>query len=235
MEIGSPLLAPAATPAPARFEPAAPPGSQREAARVPTGSGSRTGGHEGTPGPSAGPDDDRRRIQQQAVRGTRNDPNQLPPEARTEIQSLKRRDREVRAHEAAHVAAGGGYIRGGTSFSYQTGPDGKRYAVGGEVGIDTSAVPDNPQATIAKMQQVRAAALAPASPSGQDRAVAAQAARAESQARVEAAQQASHGEAGAATAQPARDDGRAVETDAEDDAQSPAAPPVPGARLDTYA
>ena len=66
-------------------------------------------------------------------------------------------------------------MRGG-SFTYRKGPDGQMYAVGGEVVIDTSAVPDNPRATVAKMQQVQAAAMAPADPSPQDRAVAAQAA-----------------------------------------------------------
>ncbi|MBN1980940.1 MAG: hypothetical protein JW795_05375 [Chitinivibrionales bacterium] len=94
-----------------------------------------------------------------------------------QIAELRARDREVRAHEQAHIAAGGSYVRGGAQYSYQTGPDGKQYAIGGEVSIDTSEVPNNPQATIAKMQLVRKAALAPANPSGQDKAVAAQAAQ----------------------------------------------------------
>lgn len=91
-----------------------------------------------------------------------------------ELTELKARDREVRAHEAAHQAAGGQYA-GGMSFTYQRGPDGAQYAVGGEVSIDMSPVNGNPQATIEKMRVVRAAAMAPAEPSGQDRAVAAQA------------------------------------------------------------
>lgn len=82
-------------------------------------------------------------------------------------------DTAVRAHEAAHMAAGAG-LASGASFSFVQGPDGRSYAVGGEVGIDTSSE-STPEATIAKMQQVRAAALAPASPSPQDRMVAAQA------------------------------------------------------------
>ncbi len=230
MEIGSPLFAPAW---PSRPGPAEPPGPGLAAQPDPAGRRDPRGSPSDT-GPAGEPDGDRRRIQQQAVRGARNDPNQLPPEVRAELQSLKRRDREVRAHEAAHVAAGGAYIRGGTSFSYQTGPDGKRYAVGGEVGIDTSAVPGNPQATIAKMQQVRAAALAPASPSGQDRAVATQASRAENQARMEAAEQTRQSDAGAATA-PTRDGEEAEETGAGDDARATPEPPVPGAQVDTYA
>jgi hypothetical protein len=101
------------------------------------------------------------------------------------IDELRSRDREVRDHEQAHVAAGGAHISGGVSYTYQTGPDGKQYAIGGEVSIDTSPVKDNPEATIIKMQAVRAAAMAPANPSGADRAVAAAASQAEAQARVE--------------------------------------------------
>ena len=94
--------------------------------------------------------------------------------AEEELTELKARDREVRAHEAAHQAVGGQYA-GAMSFTYQRGPDGAQYAVGGEVSIDLSPVQGDPQATIEKMRIVRAAAMAPAEPSGQDRAVAAQA------------------------------------------------------------
>lgn len=104
---------------------------------------------------------------------------------KNQIDEYKRIDQLVRAHEQAHMAAGGGLVRGGASYSYQVGPDGKRYIVGGEVQIDASPVPNNPEATIAKMQQVRRAALAPAEPSAQDRAVATQAAATESSARIE--------------------------------------------------
>lgn len=100
-----------------------------------------------------------------------------------QLQELKARDQEVRTHEQAHMAAGGQYA-GGVSYEYQQGPDGRRYAVGGEVSIDTSAEKD-PEATIAKMRQVRSAALAPAEPSPQDRSVAAAAAQAEGEARQE--------------------------------------------------
>ncbi|NLD98980.1 MAG: hypothetical protein GX640_03830 [Fibrobacter sp.] len=106
-----------------------------------------------------------------------------------EVRKLKERDREVRAHEMAHMAAGGGYVRGGASYSFQSGPDGQRYAVGGEVAIDTSPVRGDPAATVQKMQVVKRAALSPANPSGQDRAVAAAASAAEAQARQELASQ----------------------------------------------
>ncbi len=110
---------------------------------------------------------------------------QLSQEARREVEQLKARDREVRAHEQAHMSAAGPYARGGAGYSYQTGPDGRQYAVGGEVGIDTSPVADDPEATIQKAQVIRAAALAPANPSSQDRSVAAAATKMETQARQE--------------------------------------------------
>lgn len=100
---------------------------------------------------------------------------ELSAEAQKKVAELKQVDQRVRAHEAAHMAAGGGLVRGGASFSYSRGPDGKTYAVAGEVSIDASAVPDDPAATLRKAQQVVAAALAPADPSPQDRKVAASA------------------------------------------------------------
>ncbi|MDD9903810.1 MAG: putative metalloprotease CJM1_0395 family protein [Rhodospirillaceae bacterium] len=91
-----------------------------------------------------------------------------------EVERLKARDREVRAHERAHATVGGG-IAGQPRYTFTTGPDGRQYAVGGEVSIDTSPVPGNPEATIRKMEQVKRAALAPTQPSSQDRRVAADA------------------------------------------------------------
>ncbi len=87
------------------------------------------------------------------------------------VAKLQARDSEVRAHEAAHLAAAGGIASGGASFTYQRGPDGKMYAVGGEVPISISGG-SSPQETIKQMRQVAAAALAPADPSPQDYAVA---------------------------------------------------------------
>ena len=91
------------------------------------------------------------------------------------IEQLKQTDAKVRRHEMAHIAAGGRYITSGANFTYKRGPDGKNYAVGGEVHIDTSEVPGDPEATLKKMKQVRNAALAPADPSAQDLKVASQA------------------------------------------------------------
>lgn len=96
----------------------------------------------------------------------------LSQEAKDLLEKLKSRDEEVRTHEQAHISAGGG-LTGAASFTYEQGPDGNRYAVGGEVSIDMSAVANDPQSTIDKMRIVKRAALAPADPSSQDRSVAA--------------------------------------------------------------
>ena len=114
---------------------------------------------------------------------------ELTAEEKQRVAELKAIDQRVRAHEQAHVAAAGGLARSGPSFSYITGPDGRRYAVGGEVQIDTSGVPNDPEATINKAQNIRRAALAPADPSSQDRSVAARATQLEFEARTELAQE----------------------------------------------
>ena len=101
-----------------------------------------------------------------------------------QIQELAARDQEVRAHEQAHAAVAGQYGSSPT-YSFVRGPDGVSYAVSGEVKIDTSPIPGDPEATLRKAQQLRRAANAPAEPSGQDANVAAQAAQMEQQARAE--------------------------------------------------
>jgi len=116
---------------------------------------------------------------------------ELTPEEQKEVAKLEKIDKQIHDHEQAHMMAGGNLVRKGASYEYTTGPDGQRYAVAGEVSIDTSAVRDNPSATISKMQQVERAALAPANPSSQDRAVAASASQKEAQARQELRKQSS--------------------------------------------
>ena len=101
------------------------------------------------------------------------------------IQQLASRDREVKTHERAHLAAAGGLAHGGAKFKFATGSDGRQYATSGEVSIDVSAVPNDPQATITKAQKISRAALAPANPSQADRAVAARANALAIEARVE--------------------------------------------------
>ncbi len=113
---------------------------------------------------------------------------ELSDEEKKIIQKLKARDREVRVHEQQHRAVAGQYARG-MSFEYQVGPDNKRYAVGGEVNLDTSEIPGDPEKTIEKMKQIKRAALAPAQPSAKDRQVAAESDREIMQQQAEIAKQ----------------------------------------------
>lgn len=106
----------------------------------------------------------------------------LSPAERRRIAELERIDAEVRAHEQAHITLGRGLITSGPSYTYTYGPDGKQYAVAGEVGIDT-APEREPQANIDKGQRIQDAALAPADPSPQDHSVAATGRRLEEQGR----------------------------------------------------
>lgn len=127
------------------------------------------------------------REQQNAVSGAaagRPGESELDLAQQREVDELQKTDRQVKAHEQAHMAAGAGLVMGGASYHYRHGPDGKSYAVGGEVKIDTSREKD-PKDTITKMQRVKRAALAPSQPSGQDRSVAARASQIEAEARIE--------------------------------------------------
>ena len=103
------------------------------------------------------------------------------------LQELRARDREVRAHESAHIAAGREYIRGGPNYTLQQGPDGRSYAIGGEVRLDASPIPNDPEATLRKAEIVRRAALAPAEPSPQDVQVASDAQAMAARARIDLA------------------------------------------------
>jgi len=104
------------------------------------------------------------------------------------IETLAATDRRVRAHEAAHLAASGGLAQSGAKFDLVKGPDGRMYAVGGEVQIDVSPG-RTPEETARKAEQIRRAALAPMDPSAQDYRVAAQAAQMLAQAQQELARQ----------------------------------------------
>ncbi|WAJ70016.1 putative metalloprotease CJM1_0395 family protein [Catenovulum adriaticum] len=110
-----------------------------------------------------------------------------------ELDDLKQRDQEVRIHEQAHANTGGQYA-GSPQYEFERGPDGKNYAVEGEVKIDVSPVSGDPQATIEKMDQVKRAALAPAEPSSADRKVANEAAQTAQEARAELIQAQSNNE-----------------------------------------
>jgi hypothetical protein len=132
--------------------------------------------------------EDTETTQEKITNGTNQEskPNgeQLSSDDLQKIEKIKKRDAEVRQHEQAHVSAGGQHIRGGIKYEHTQGPNGKRYVVSGEVNIDLSPE-STPEATIAKMQRVRQAALAPAQPSAADRAAAAAATQVEQRARSE--------------------------------------------------
>jgi len=113
----------------------------------------------------------------------------LSPEQLAAVAKLAAADRRVRSHEQAHLAVAGPYATGGPSYSLVRGPDGIEYAVAGDVSLDTSPVPGDPEATIQKARTIEAAANAPVDPSTQDRMVAAEAASMEQAARQELAQQ----------------------------------------------
>lgn len=98
----------------------------------------------------------------------------LSAEDQANIDKLKKIDRQVRLHEQAHLAAAAGIAVSGANYTLQRGADGISYAVGGDVRIDTSPG-RTPEETLRKAAQIRAAALAPAQPSAQDRNVASQA------------------------------------------------------------
>lgn len=117
-----------------------------------------------------------------------NRPAQLSPEEQKQLRQLKARDAEVRAHEAAHLAAAGGIAISGASFETVTGPDGQQYAVGGEVSISVSEG-KTPEETLRKARRIQAAALAPAQPSSTDQQVAARAASMAMEAAAEIAAQ----------------------------------------------
>ncbi|MCB9857844.1 MAG: hypothetical protein H6818_19340 [Phycisphaerales bacterium] len=137
--------------------------------------------------------------------------SELTDEELEQVRKLEQRDNEVRRHEQAHAAAAGPHARGGPTFEYQNGPDGKQYAVGGEVSIDTSPA-ETPEATIAKAQQIRRAANAPADPSSQDRTVAAKAAQLEQKARQELQAQQRTGDADNSTGSTGNNPARAEAT-----------------------
>jgi len=142
----------------------------------------------------------------------------LTKEEQAEVTKLRARDTEVRAHEMAHKAAAGSLAPGAVHYDYQTGPDNRRYAVGGHVAIALSSG-RTPQESLRLAEQAQRAALAPAKPSSSDRAVAAEASRQATEARAKIAEERmedqspeeSHG------AEPSGSDSDTGETDAPED------------------
>lgn len=72
----------------------------------------------------------------------------LTDDEQSEVEQLKARDTEVRAHEQAHQSAGGSYA-GSPQYEYKTGPDGNKYVTDGHVNIDIGKE-STPEKTIEK-------------------------------------------------------------------------------------
>lgn len=111
------------------------------------------------------------------------DINSLSEDEKKKLDQLKKRDQEIRDHELAHQRAAGA-IGSPPQYKVQLGPDGKQYATGGSVKLNTSKG-RTPEETLAKAQQIQRAALAPKNPSTKDRQVAQEAAKMETNARAE--------------------------------------------------
>lgn len=141
--------------------------------------------------------------------GSGSDSKALTPSQTARVSQLRAVDRSVRAHEAAHQAAGG-TLSGGMTLRFTQGPDGRSYAVAGEVQISLSSG-STPDQTIERMETVQRAATAPADPSAQDMRVASEARSLEQQARAEKAGKSGSEAEGAASAAGASSDRAARE------------------------
>lgn len=153
-----------------------------------------------------------------------------------ELEELRARDREVRQHEEIHASIGGRFA-GTPQYEFEMGPDGRPYAVAGQVNIDITPIPGDPQATLQKMQIVRRAALAPVQPSGADRQVAQEASRRENEARTELRQEQmaevrEASESSPLQAEDVRVSGLNSDWTLPENAVTPAAPPIITRRLE---
>jgi len=149
--------------------------------------------------PQAGPEASKRSAEARGPPRAREGDaaNRPDPQDQRRIRELQTRDREVRSHEAAHLATAGPYAEGGAQLQFRQGPDNRFYAVGGEVQLDTSR-PEDPEKALDKAETLTRAALAPAEPSSQDLRVAAQARAMAAEARAELQRQEGGGESGGA-------------------------------------
>lgn len=83
------------------------------------------------------------------------------------LQNLRQRDAQVRQEENAHAGAAGS-IAGPIVYTYQRGPDGRMYAVGGSVSISAQTYTGDPAEARALGARINAAANAAINPSGAD-------------------------------------------------------------------
>ena len=78
----------------------------------------------------------------------------------------------MRREEEAHAAVAGKY-GSPPVYTYQRGPDGRLYRVGGSVAVSASVPEDDPEEARRAGRRIAAAANAPVRPSSADRAAAA--------------------------------------------------------------
>lgn len=110
-------------------------------------------------------------------------PGELSASDRALQQRLEARDALVRGHEAAHMTAAGPQARGPAQYTYQAGPDGKNYAIGGSVNISIVSSPMNDEDAARQAQTAARAAGAVGDMSLADAQVATRAGEISAQAR----------------------------------------------------
>ncbi len=101
-------------------------------------------------------------------------PAELTIAEKADVTRLQQRDQQVRQEEKAHAAVAGD-LAGPINYTYQRGPDGRAYAVGGSVGIQASTLSGDPAEAARKAGRLATAANAATNPSAQDYAAARQA------------------------------------------------------------
>lgn len=84
------------------------------------------------------------------------------------LAKFRKADADIKSHEQVHASIGP--TTSPISYNYQQGPDGKMYAVGGHVKLDTS-IPDDPKAAAFKLDQIKRAASGPMDSSGADNTI----------------------------------------------------------------
>lgn len=97
--------------------------------------------------------------------------DQLSTAERADLAKMQQRDQQVRQEEKAHVAVAGD-LAGPISYTYQLGPDGRQYAVGGSVSVQAQTVSGDPAEAKRLSGRMATAANAATNPSAQDFATA---------------------------------------------------------------
>lgn len=86
--------------------------------------------------------------------------SEMSSEDKELLDKLRARDSLVRGHETAHILAAGGQAAGPAQYTYQTGPDGRQYAIGGSVSISIVSSPVSDEDAANQAETARRAATA---------------------------------------------------------------------------